>query len=88
MVESTSTTVEVEGSCHCKAITFKATVPKVVSVYRCNCSICLMKQNHHFVVQKKDFKMLSGEDQISEYRYDKRIAIHMFCKVCGVQAFY
>ena len=80
--------VTVEGNCHCNAIKFKCTVPKVVSVYRCNCTICEMKQNHLFVSQKKDFQWLSGQDKVTTYQFGEKIAIHMFCRVCGVQAFY
>ena len=81
--------ITVEGSCHCKAITFKCTgIPRIISVYRCNCSICIMKQNHHFIVQKKDFQLLTGQDHLSTYQFNEKIAIHMFCNNCGVQAYY
>ena len=32
------------GSCHCRAIQFEVLIPRTVDVYRCNCSICFMKQ--------------------------------------------
>ncbi len=54
--------VAITGGCHCRAVTFKALVTKKVIVHKCNCSICNMKQNHHFMVQDDKFTLLSGDD--------------------------
>lgn len=78
-----------DGACHCKAVQFKVKAPKHLVVWNCNCSICYLKKNWHFIVPQKNFKLLSGEDDdLTEYRFNTKTAKHMFCKHCGVQAYY
>ncbi len=80
--------VEYDGSCHCKAVKFKVKAPKHLVVWDCNCSICYMKKNWHFVVPQSSFHQIKGEDDLNEYRFNTKKAKHMFCKHCGVQAYY
>lgn len=55
-----------------------------------NCSICEMKQNHHFIVPKEKFELLSGDriGELTTYTFHTRQAKHTFCSKCGVQSFY
>jgi hypothetical protein len=80
--------VSYSGGCHCKAVTFTLDAPAHLIVWDCNCSICQMKKNLHFVVPKKKFKLLTGEGALLLYTYNTHTAKHYFCKHCGVQAFY
>ena len=34
------------------------------------------------------FTLRTGEDMLTEYVFNTKIAKHMFCKVCGVQSYY
>lgn len=38
------------GGCHCKKVRFEVMVPDEVVVWRCNCSICKMRKNYHFMI--------------------------------------
>ena len=73
------------GSCHCGEVTFEFTSQAVSDeVYRCNCSLCqkkgiLMKAEH-----KSAFKLISGESELLSYKWNKQIAEHFFCQICGV----
>lgn len=82
------TTKEYNGSCHCKAVVFRATAPAHLVVWDCNCSICHMKKNLHFIVPESDFHLIKGEEALTEYKFNTGVAKHKFCKICGVQAFY
>lgn len=81
-------TVTHSGACHCGAVKFEFDAPPDMVAWDCNCSICLMKRNVHTMVAKDKFRFLSGEDSLTEYRFNTGVARHMFCKVCGVQAMY
>ena len=80
--------VEHAGGCHCKAVRFRVRAPRHLIAWDCNCSICHMKRNTHFIVPASDFFLDEGEDNLSEYRFGTGVARHRFCKICGVQAFY
>lgn len=77
-----------QGHCHCGAVRFQVQAPQHLVVWRCNCSVCRMKQNHHFVIPESYFTLLAGEEALTEYRFNTGQARHLFCKICGVQSFY
>lgn len=74
------------GACHCKAVTFEVEAD-LSSVIECNCSHCAMKALLLTFVPVAQFTLLSGEESLSEYRFNKKVIAHLFCKVCGVQSF-
>lgn len=80
--------VQYEGGCHCEAVKFRVLAPYHLTVWNCDCSICLMKKNAHFVVPAQNFTLISGENDLSSYRFNTRKAKHLFCKHCGVQSYY
>ncbi|XP_074869383.1 centromere protein V isoform X4 [Carettochelys insculpta] len=53
-----------------------------------SCSICIKKQNRHFIVPASRFKLLKGADNLTTYTFNTHRAQHTFCKTCGVQSFY
>lgn len=74
------------GSCHCGAVRFEvdATIDRVTE---CNCSICRKKGILHHRVQPGDFRLLSGGDALSTYRFGTGVAQHLFCRHCGIHVF-
>ena len=40
------------------------------------------------IVPKDRFRLLSGEDCLTEYRFDSGEARHLFCRHCGIKSFY
>lgn len=75
------------GSCHCGAVTFEARTT-LTSSLRCNCSLCRRKGAVMASVEPQDFKLLSGEEQLTLYQFNTRTAKHYFCKVCGIYTFH
>jgi hypothetical protein len=80
--------MKVEGGCHCKAVRFSAEVPQAVEVLDCNCSICAATGFRHLIVPHGDFRLLSGDDALTSYRFGTGTANHLFCSVCGIKSFY
>ena len=78
----------IEGGCHCGAVRFKADVPDKVEILECNCSICSMTGFLHLIVPHGRFRLLSGQDKLSSYRFGTGAAEHLFCSVCGIKSFY
>ena len=80
--------VTVAGGCHCRAVRFQAEVPVEAEVLDCNCSICAATGFRHLIVPHSDFRLLSGEQALTHYRFGTGAADHLFCSVCGVKSFY
>lgn len=86
MTDTTRHTVS--GGCHCGAVRFEVDLPSRVRVNRCNCSICRLAGYAHLIVEPEQFRLLQGEDVLTEYRFHTRTARHLFCRVCGIKSFY
>lgn len=82
------TLVTHSGHCHCGAVQFEVDAPMIIDALDCNCSICRMTGFLHLIVPASRFRLLSGEDKLTEYRFGSGIAKHRFCKICGIKAFY
>jgi hypothetical protein len=76
------------GGCHCGAVAFEVDAPARVTVIECNCSICRMTGFLHLIVPRSRFRLLRGEGDLSEYRFNTGTARHLFCRHCGVKSFY
>lgn len=77
-----------KGGCHCRRVQYQVHAPATLHCIECNCTICNMKQNVHFIVPATKFQLLSGEEFLTTYTFNTHQANHKFCKVCGVQSFY
>ncbi len=38
-------------------------------------------------VPESSFRLVSGQEALTEYRFNKKKIAHLFCNVCGVQSF-
>lgn len=75
-----------EGGCHCGAVRFRCEAD-LSTVIECNCSHCSKKGLLLVFQPRSQFTLERGEDSLTEYRFNKRVIAHQFCKVCGVQPF-
>jgi hypothetical protein len=75
------------GSCHCAAVQFEI-VSDFEELTTCDCSICRLKNAVMVKVHESDFKLLTGEEQLTEYQFHTNTARHFFCKVCGIYTFH
>ena len=76
------------GGCHCGRVRFEVEAPAAITVTDCNCSVCTKTGYLHLIVPKSRFKLLQGEEFLTNYRFNTGAAQHLFCKVCGIKSSY
>jgi len=76
------------GGCHCGAVRFEVDAPAALAVLDCNCSLCAKTGFLHLIVPAARFRLLAGGELLSSYRFNTGVALHLFCKRCGVKSFY
>ena len=79
-------TQTVAGGCHCGAVRYEAEAD-LGQTMQCNCSHCAKKGFILAFTPAANFRLLSGEEQLTEYRFHRHRIAHRFCSRCGVQAF-
>lgn len=75
-----------KGSCHCGNVRYEVTTD-LSKVIACNCSLCSRAGYLLSFVPASQFKLLSGEDSLKDYRFNKHAIAHVFCTNCGVRSF-
>lgn len=74
------------GGCHCGKVRFEAALDLDRTI-ACNCSICTKRGSILSASSADQFKLLSGESDLSDYQFNKEIIHHLFCSTCGTAAF-
>ena len=74
------------GGCHCGNVRFEVAAD-LGEVLECNCSICSKTGTRLFFVGPEQFRLLSGENRLSDYQFASKTIHHLFCPVCGIRSF-
>ena len=75
------------GSCHCGAVRYTVEADLSQPVIACNCSICGRTGTMLTFVPPSSFKLLQGEENLTDYQFNQKVIHHLFCKTCGVRSF-
>ena len=71
------------GSCHCGAVQFEVDAELSKGVV-CDCSICKRKGAIMTLIDSEELKITAGMSNLSQYQFNANIAVHYFCKTCGI----
>ena len=78
------------GGCHCGDVRFEFCGGTDLQAWDCNCSVCAMRKNIHVMVPADRFRLLTdaAAATLTQYTFGTHTARHLFCKRCGITAFY
>lgn len=75
------------GGCHCGAVRYTVTLDLSQPVIACNCSMCGRSGTLLAFVSPEDFNLDKGDEVLTDYKFNKHVIHHVFCKVCGIKSF-
>lgn len=76
-----------QGSCHCGSVKYKVELDLDAPALMCNCSICGRTGSMLQFVSPDKFTLEQGEQNLTDYQFNKKVIHHTFCKTCGVRPF-
>ena len=74
------------GGCQCGKVRYEAHA-EIGEVISCNCSRCRKLGSLLTAVALSDFKLLSGENETTDFQFNNRKIHHPFCRTCGIQSY-
>lgn len=75
------------GGCHCGAVRYSVEIDPGAEAIACNCSICGRSGSYLQFVAPAQFTLETGEDNLTDYQFNKHAIHHLFCKTCGIKSF-
>ncbi len=73
------------GNCHCKAVAIE--IPfngSFLNLRKCDCSFCSKRWAVVASVPIEKLKVIKGEDNLTLYQWNTKVAKHYFCSICGI----
>jgi hypothetical protein len=74
------------GGCQCAKVRYEVQMD-IGEVLACNCSRCARLGSLLAFAPATQFKLLSGESDLTKFEFNKHTIQHQFCSTCGIQSF-
>ena len=74
------------GGCQCGKVRYEVQMD-IGEVLACNCSRCGRLGSLLAFAPATQFKLLSGDADLTKFEFNKRTVQHQFCSTCGIQSF-
>ena len=74
------------GGCQCDKVRYEVQMD-ISEVLACNCSRCGRLGSLLAFAPATQFKLLSGDADLTKFEFNRRMIQHQFCSTCGVQSF-
>ena len=74
------------GGCQCGKVRYEVQV-EIGEVLECNCSRCARLGFLLAFTPASHFKLLSGEADLTTFKFNRHMIEHQFCSSCGIQSF-
>jgi hypothetical protein len=74
------------GGCHCGKVRYEVLTDPSAAI-ACNCSQCAKHGLWLTFATPDQFNLLSGQDALADYLFNKKVIHHLFCSSCGVESF-
>jgi hypothetical protein len=74
------------GGCQCGKVRYEVQMD-IGEVLACNCSRCGRLGSLLAFAPASQFKLRSGESDLTKFEFNKHVIQHQFCSTCGIQPF-
>jgi hypothetical protein len=75
-----------KGSCHCGKVAIEVE-GELNGAMACNCSMCSRKGSLLWFVPRDKLRVLTAEEEIATYTFNKHVIKHRFCPTCGIHPY-
>jgi hypothetical protein len=79
-------TLTYTGGCQCAKVRYEVQM-EIQEVIACNCSRCGRLGSLLAFAPATQFKLISGQKDLTSYEFNKHMIEHQFCSTCGIQSF-
>ncbi len=74
------------GGCQCGKVRYEVDL-ELGEVVSCNCSRCGRLGSLLAFAPASQFRLASGEGDLTRFEFNKHVIHHYFCSTCGIQSF-
>jgi len=74
------------GGCQCGKVHYEVQLD-IGELIACNCSRCGRLGSLLAFAPIEQFRLLSGDEDLTSYEFNKHMIRHKFCSTCGIQSF-